>query len=113
MGKTNQIKQAVKKSEGISNSKQRKLEAQAHNETTTLINNMMPIGYCHNCGEMIFMYLKSNPENICNYYCVGCEHKSTIKNPEKKDKFLFPMRDIVDEVAKHYDPDVFDKAYNS
>lgn len=103
----------------LSKSQMKKLNAQVYNATRELANDLFPIGKCGYCeckaGEepgILFSYLKSNPENICNYYCMKCNHKGTIKEIDKKDSFLFPMVDIVGEISRHYDADVFDKAYN-
>lgn len=98
----------------ISNSQKKKLAAQAHNAFRELSQNLMPIGNCGHCGKgTLMMYLASKLENSCNYYCGECDHKGTIKDIDKKDSFLFPLKDIVGEVRKHYPEEEFDKFYNS
>lgn len=110
---TNEVMDKVEK-KLISNYQRKKKEAEVHNMTMDIANNLLFIGHCGTCAEKapLAMYLKSNEENICNYYCLGCGKVATIKNIDKKDSFLFPMIDIVHVVAKNYDPDVFDRVYN-
>lgn len=104
----------------ISNRQRKKKEAEVFNTTRDISDNLLYIGRCGYCtadeatgqGGVLAMYLKSKPENICNYYCMNCDHRGTIKDIDKKDSFFFPMVDIVGEVSRHYDADTFDKAYN-
>lgn len=99
----------------LSKTQKKKKAAEAHNAAYDISHNLMPIGTCGTCEEKapLVVYLKSEEQNICNYYCLGCGKVATIKNIDKKDNFFYPMTDIVHEVAKHYDQDVFDKVYNS
>ena len=98
----------------MGNSARKREMAKVHNSTMEIAENLLFIGHCGSCEKKgpLAMYLKSEEQNICNYYCLECGKVATIKNIDKKDSFLFPMIDIVHEVAKHYDPDVFDKVYN-
>jgi hypothetical protein len=97
----------------VSKTQLKKQEAQAYNAVNEIMENVLYIGNCSKCKMPLMMYLKSKPENICNYYCVQCGHKGNIKDIDKEDTFFFPIADIVNEVSKHYDKEEFDKAYNS
>lgn len=104
----------------VSNYQKKKQDAQVYNTTKEISENLLCIGRCGYCaidesgtGGVLAMYLKSRPENMCTYYCMNCDHKGSIKNIDKKDKFFFPMVDIVGEVSRHYDPKTFDKYYNN
>lgn len=102
-----------KPKDGLSNSQRKKQAAAAHNAARDIGENILVIGKCGKCKQATFMYLKSNPENICKYYCMGCDHTGSIKDIDKEDSFMYPMIDIVGEVSRHYSPEDFDKAYNS
>lgn len=97
----------------ISNNQKKKLAAQAHNAFVDISKNLMPIGKCGYCNKgTLIMYLASKIKNSCNYYCCECDHKGTIKDIDKKDSFLYPLKDIAAEVRRHYPEKKFDKFYN-
>lgn len=98
----------------VGNYQKKKMAAAAHNATIDIAKDILFIGFCSKCGKEgpLAMYLKSEKKNICNYYCLNCGKTNSIKKIDMKDEFLFPMIDIVNEVSKHYDPDVFDEVYN-
>lgn len=56
----------------ISNSKKKKMNAQVHNTTNEILENILPIGKC-TCEGTLFMYLKSEDQNILNIYCDKCD----------------------------------------
>lgn len=97
----------------MSNSQKKKLAAKIHNATMDIANNLMMIGECGYCGKgKIMVYLKSKLENSCTYYCINCDHKGSLKDIDKKDSFIFPLKDIVGEVRKNYNEKEFDDFYN-
>ena len=102
------------KKKANSNYQRKKREAEVHNSTMDIAENLLFIGKCGTCEKQgpLVMYLKSEEKNICNYYCLECGKVGSIKDIDKKDSFLYPMVEIVNEVSKHYDQELFDKVYN-
>lgn len=103
----------------MGNNQKKKEAAAVHNFVLDVGENTLYIGRCGYCsneegqGGLLAVYLKSRPENMTKYYCMECSHTGDLRDIDKKDSFLFPLVDIVGEVARHYDADVFDKHYNS
>jgi hypothetical protein len=92
-------------------SKEKREDAQAHNYALEVGQNIMPVGRC-SCGGVMVVYLASKLENSCTYYCLQCPHTGSLKNIDKKDAFLFPLKDIISEVRQHYPTEDFDKFYS-
>jgi len=91
---------------------QKKKNAELHNMVYDIKEHLMPIGDCH-CGETIFMYLKSNDENIFKYYCVGCPEIRDIRNPNDKDKLFFGPQDIVNVIGSIYGEEKVEKLFET
>ena len=91
----------------VSNRQRKKQAANIHNSSIEIAQNIMPIGQC-TCNSDMFMYLKSEKENIYNIYCTGCELKRNfLKIENEKDiKLYFMPSQIMFELAKTYGEDV-------
>ena len=59
--------------------------------------NICLIGKCGDCGSPLMYYVKSNPENIFNYYCINSENpeeacaedfRRDVREPKDKDWFI-------------------------
>ena len=98
------------------NNRQRKKEAAyAHNTMHEISQNLLQIGQC-SCGKgELFMYLKSDPENICNMYCTYEDCPTPKRDFRKIDeyrdcKFLFGPSAITATLVTTYGPDAIEKA---
>lgn len=84
-----------------------------HNTTLEMAGNLMPIGQCECEGDM-FMYLKSQPENIYNIYCTKCKE---VKDFRKIDtysnlKLTFNPSDILRQLNESYSEELIRDTYD-
>ena len=99
---------------GGSRKLEKKMNAQAHNIAFEIKDSIFTIGACCKCPDPLFMYMKSNDENICNYYCNGkCEIHFDIRNPRDGDIFFFPLSAIKDILILHYGEEKLEKLYEN
>jgi hypothetical protein len=82
----------------------KKIKAASHNYVMNIKDNILPIGTC-SCGETLFMYLKSEWDNIPKYYCYNktCE-SGDIRNPKDGDNFFFALPEIAKVIIDNYGP---------
>jgi len=93
----------------MSNRLKKKEAAAAHNNTMEIVENMLPLGQC-DCelnGDM-FMYLKSEKDNIWNIYCTQCTEKKDFRKIDeyKNVKLFYPPSDIMNTLVNTYGEDV-------
>jgi ssDNA-binding Zn-finger/Zn-ribbon topoisomerase 1 len=61
---------------------------------------MIPVGKCAKCGGMLFIYAKSNFENMLNVYCSDCNIVEDARFPKAGDMFLFDDEELKIEKGK-------------
>lgn len=80
----------------------KKYKAEIHNYSSEIKENILPIGKCK-CSNILFMYLKSNPENITKYYCENKEcEPGDIRNPKEGDIFFMAPIDLAKFLIETY-----------
>ena len=88
----------------VNNRQRKKSEATIHNQTMDIATHIFPLGLC-DCQEGdLFMYLKSEDQNIFNIYCTKCEIVKSFKNiDEYKDiKLMYPPSAILRTLTDNY-----------
>jgi hypothetical protein len=89
--------------EGLNNRAKKKFEAEVHNESQNIINNILTAGECGKCKAPLFMYLKSAPENKYKYYCTNKCEKGSILEPEDGDIIFGGIESLKAFVDKWYE----------
>jgi hypothetical protein len=95
----------------MNNREKKKYNAAAHNYVSDIRDNILPIGQCK-CGNTLFMYLKSDENNISKYYCErtpteenpACD-PGDIRNPKDGDNFFFSLPEIAKVIIDNYGPE--------
>lgn len=102
--------------QGHGNSARKREEAAIHNSTLEIADNILPIGRCGKCDAgTLFMYMKSNPENIFNYYCSNpdCDHRGDYREITKGDRLMFSMAQITGTLVNTYGEDTIVNSINN
>lgn len=55
---------------------------------------ILPVGKCAKCGEVLFVYGKSELENCLNVYCSGCVIIEDARFPKKGDQFYLNEEEL-------------------
>jgi hypothetical protein len=88
--------------EKLNNRSKKKLEAEIHNNSRGIINNILTMGECGECHEPLFMYLKSEEENKYKYYCMSKCIKNSILEPEDRDIIFGGPENLKVFIDNHY-----------
>jgi len=98
--------------EEVKSNRQKKKEAATiHNNTMSIAENLFPIGHNTANNGDLFMYLKSNEENIFNVYNTESEDILDLRKiDENKDvKLFFGPSAIMKTLAESYGEDTIDR----
>jgi hypothetical protein len=90
----------------------KKNNAKTHNSSLEIINNLLYVGQCE-CGGELFMYLKSQEENIYNIYCSKCVNRLNFKHIDEYDQihlFFLPSA-ILNTLKQTYGEEVIERTY--
>ena len=93
--------------------RRRKDEAAIHNTTMDIAKHILAIGQC-TCSGDIFLYLKSEEDNIYNIYCTNCELKRDFRtlDEDKEVKLYFSLSDILYQLVETYGEETISKTGN-
>jgi hypothetical protein len=65
----------------------------------SVVMNMMPLGKCQ-CGSELYHYVKSEPPNVFNAYCLKCKSTSDVRFPKTKDVYYLDKIGTIQEIVK-------------
>jgi coenzyme F420-reducing hydrogenase gamma subunit len=88
--------------------KQKKMEALVHNTVMETAENIFCVGSC-TCGGNLFLYLRSQDENIQNIYCDKCDNILNAFLPKQGPLFFISPLQQVEVLAKIYGSEKIEK----
>jgi len=88
----------------MSNILKKKHNANVHNQTMDISTHIFSIGQCACEKGELFLYLKSNEENIFNIYCTNCDAKRDFRKLDVYEdlKLLYPPSAILKTLTDVY-----------
>lgn len=85
----------------MSNRQIKKERARVHNLSIELSQSIFPVGSC-NCGGTLFLYLKSEDENVFKIRCTKCDDELDVRFPRDDVSYILTPQKQMDLLVEAY-----------